>query len=895
MRLRVASGKLLPMNEGSPTAEPMADELNALFAQCLERMQDEGSAALEAMCRAHPRAAGALRRQVSTLCAVGLLPDDGPAELPARLGEFRLLKRLGGGGMGVVYLAEQESLRREVALKLIRPDHLCSPGAHERFRCEGLAVARLQHPGIVPVYAVGEEHGIPYYSMEHVAGHSLAAILRALHGQQPEALSGDHFARAIGLAAAKGHLFGASWVEVCFRIVQQVGEALDHAHQRGVIHRNLKPSNILITPTGRAMVVDFGLASAQPTRTLTRAGAPVCSLPYLSPEQLRGDVASIDHRTDVYSLGVTLYELLTLAPPYFSPDAEVTRKLILDGGSKALRTQNPAVPWDAETVCATAMDREPARRYASAAALAHDLKSVLDLRPIQARRASMPLRLRRWTERHPAVSVALVLGSLLVLGGPSVLWLMQRNAGEILRQKNVDLERANIELGRLLKSAADTAQVARRNIGKARAAVDQILARVGDETLRSAPVAGVERELLEKAVLFYRGFLSEAAAEHDLRLETSQDYRKLGDLELKLGNSQAAAQAYQQSLSLLERRAGEPDSLGGNADDESRSHWAEASIGLAVALLRQGDLEASEAILRATVARCQEFAASGGQPARFRRCQATALRALGALLRAAEKHDASITAHEQALQALDEAAATEMQTAAHRELVAEIEHSLGEELATESRFEEAEHHCRRAAAAFAALAHDFPAVSEHMTHQGASLFALAATLEQRDPGAAEQSYREAIAMFARQAELAANPDQAVAWRARAKAALGRFLGSRGRDPEADAMLREAWSEYAAIRERRPDDLDAQIGVPQALAHLAELKGQVDDEQRRDLAQRAFDQLVELASANPDNRTIAMVLRNCFQVLDGILQGQGDTAALEQARARLPEADRASAR
>src|SRR5262249_49274695 len=152
-------------------------------------------------------------------------------------------------------------------------------------------------------------------------------------------------------------VFGASWVEVCFRIASQVADALDHAHQRGVMHRNLKPTDIIITPTGRAMVLDFGLAS-----TLPHTSADPRDIAYRSPEQLRDDSASIDQRTDVYALGVMLYEMLTLRPAHFSPDPQLTRKLVLAGATSAPSTYNPSIPHDVETVCLSAMERDAGRR-----------------------------------------------------------------------------------------------------------------------------------------------------------------------------------------------------------------------------------------------------------------------------------------------------------------------------------------------------------------------------------------------------------------------------------------------------------------------------------------------------------------------------------------------------
>src|SRR5262245_60032547 len=176
------------------------DRVESLVAQCLERAETDGASAVDAVCARHPDLADAVRERLAALDVLGLVgaaPAAAQSGFPERLGEFRLLRRLGGGGMGVVYLAEQSKLGRRVALKLIRPEHLYFPGARERFRREVEAVARLQHPGIVPVHTVGEEGGIPYFTMEYVEGHTLEDVLRALRGRSPVELSSSDLAEAV--------------------------------------------------------------------------------------------------------------------------------------------------------------------------------------------------------------------------------------------------------------------------------------------------------------------------------------------------------------------------------------------------------------------------------------------------------------------------------------------------------------------------------------------------------------------------------------------------------------------------------------------------------------------------------------------------------------------------
>jgi tetratricopeptide (TPR) repeat protein len=473
---------------GRPDFKASGGELDQSLEQLLddliERLQAGEEVDLEALIREHPDDAEAIRRMMPALEALvefgetsalanGRRPGPGEEAGPPEraLGDFRLLREIGRGGMGIVYEAEQVSLGRRVALKLLPMAAALDPRQIQRFRVEAQAAACLHHPHIVPVHGVGCERGVHYYAMQLIEGRSLAAMiaeLRRLDGLDPPdgpapdlaaIPTTDLAARLLSGGAggpdvptvtlpatvlpsnlaggrcpgAPGRMRGLpdgqkpptkspsststrnrDYVQGAVRLALQAAEALDHAHTRGILHRDIKPGNLLLDAGGRLWVTDFGLAQVRGDDRVTLTGDVLGTLRYMSPEQALGRRTVIDGRTDVYSLGVTLYELLTLRPAIDGRDrAEILRR-IADAEPTPPRKLNPAVPADLETIVLKATAKEAAGRYATAQELTEDLRSFLEHRPIRARRPGLLDRAAKWSRRHRAV--VMTAAALLVLG-----------------------------------------------------------------------------------------------------------------------------------------------------------------------------------------------------------------------------------------------------------------------------------------------------------------------------------------------------------------------------------------------------------------------------------------------------------------------------------------------
>jgi len=317
------------------------------------------------------------------------------AELLGELGDYELLEEIGRGGQGVVFRARQKSLNRIVALKVIRLGQWASKAHLKRFRLEAEAAARLEHPGIVPIHEVGERDGSCYFSMKFVEGGQLDAVAK----REPIP------------------------IRQALELIAKVARTVHYAHEHGILHRDIKPGNILLDAKGEPHLTDFGLArlvesESSITHTLDVLGTPS----YMAPEQAVGNNAAISNVTDVYGLGAVLYQLLTGQPPFAGGATYETIKLLLDTEPRQPRLLNPKIDRDLSTICLKCLEKDPKRRYSSALALAEDLERWLKHEPIRARHAGVFTRGRKWVRRNPSISVMAAM--LLALAAPLgvIIW-----------------------------------------------------------------------------------------------------------------------------------------------------------------------------------------------------------------------------------------------------------------------------------------------------------------------------------------------------------------------------------------------------------------------------------------------------------------------------------------
>jgi serine/threonine-protein kinase len=551
-----------------------------------------------------------LAQGLSRLCRPGThVPTrHGGGALPTLPG-YELIEVLGRGGMGVVYKARQRNLHRLVALKMVLAGAHASPNELKRFRIEAEAVARLQHPNIVQIHEVGEHDGLPFFSLEYVDGGSLDEVL----GGTPQ---------PVRLAA---------------ELVEKLALAVHCAHQSGIVHRDLKPANILLqgsavrtqgsgvqtqgtgirvlsktqkdgaegsgaTPAGEPAqslipkITDFGLAKCLQgeggeagARGLTQSGAIIGTPSYMAPEQAGRSATPVGPAADTYALGAILYEMLTGRPPFQGETSMDIMVLVLSEEPVPPSRLRPRLPRDLETICLKCLQKEPRKRYASAEALADDLRRFLDGKAIAARPVGRIERLWRWGVRNPVVAALLVVLALVVAGGFGAVtsqWLRAEKHLEEARQERVRAQanekKANQERVRAEKAFQD-----------ARRAVDDYYTRVSENKLLGVPgLEPLRRDLLEAALTYYQKFAEENRSDPKVRADLATAYFRLATITELIGSKRKAHDFYRKTIALFEQLVREK-----NAADLWLRRLGVCCNDFALSLMETGQVKTAERYL----------------------------------------------------------------------------------------------------------------------------------------------------------------------------------------------------------------------------------------------------------------------------------------------------------
>jgi tetratricopeptide (TPR) repeat protein/predicted Ser/Thr protein kinase len=501
---------------------------------------------------------------------------DDEASSPRWFGDFELIREVGRGGMGVVYEAREAPLDRRVALKVM-PDGPLTTLQVERFRREAAAAGRLHHRGIAAVFRVGEHGGTHFIAMEFVDGDNLAAVI----------------ARRI----AEGVGTDSGWIHRVTDIVAAVAEALSYAHEHGVVHRDIKPHNIVLASSGEVRVVDFGLAKDFGRDSVTQTGESAGTPDYMSPEQVRGGV--VDGRSDVFSLGAVLYELLTLQRPFAGSNLHETLSAILNRSPSPPNAIERRVSRDLATVCMKALEKEPAARYGSMAAFARDLRHVQHGEAIEASPPTAWVRLVKTVRRHPAASLAALFAILAIVVAPLSFAWYYKLANDRIAAEQRETARQRDRLAEQQRETARQRDLVSSVLHEARDTLDEI-ADLSDPDA-GEDRSGFRRDVLESIVAFYESVRDAAEGDSSLRTDAAHAEERLGTLLEVLYEPERAERHLRAAVaaldSIVDERSGLPSAasraasarrrLGRFLTNQNRATEGRAELSEAIAMFER--------------------------------------------------------------------------------------------------------------------------------------------------------------------------------------------------------------------------------------------------------------------------------------------------------------------
>ncbi len=780
------------MNEVSEHGELLYGDLtDAILADLRAGRQPD----VAALAHRYPSLAGQFDGHIAQLAAIlrAGAPPAGRLEVPVQLGDFRILREIGRGGMGVVYEAEQLSLNRRVALKVLPFATLLDPLRLLRFKNEAQAAARLHHPHIVPVFAVGCERGLHYYAMQLVDGFSAAVLVQGLRRQAGPTTPGAR-ADTPEPALTARDASGLAFYRTVAKWGVQAAQALHYAHEVGVVHRDVKPANLLLDGGGDLWVTDFGLARLRGEAELTATGDAVGTLRYMSPEQALGLKGVADHRVDIYGLGATLYELLTRRPVLPGQDHGEMLRRLLESEPPPPRALEPGVPVDLETIVLKALRKEPAERYASAGELADDLTRFLDGQPIRARRPTRRQRLRRWVGRH-----AVGLGV----------------AGAVLALLSLVLTASTLLTARAYREAAARQVYAERSRQVARRAVDQVLGEVVAGWLEhEGPVEPAQRRLLEQLLACCQELAREDGADVHAHQQVALAWFRAAILQSRLGRLSEALASNEKALGLLDRLSDTHP----NCEPLLRAQ----GLNLQGRLLRQtGQLARAEQALRQALALLEPLAEDHADDPRYRHALAQALDQLATWLQSDRLRAGE--AREPHRRAVEHFTALSRAHPQEQRFLYGLGHARANRAVFFSRTNErtrAEEEARQAITVFRRLHAGNRPSWLYREGLGQTLALLAEIRNSTHrPGLAEAPAREAVTLAA---ELARDFPGVPTFRrnhARYLSTLADVVGLLGRLPEAEGLARKAVAIAVKLDEEVP-------GVPAYRLAVADAKMQL---------------------------------------------------------------------